>query len=1175
MQTEIDYLTVVSKLGELFESLPLKSGTSADSALFLYTPMKVGKTKGPRVRDVPRLMSQPKDIEKFTTLFAAYSRAWALEIVRVRKEQSEMDLVNMPVMRLREQPRITNEGSFFRMNFTFNIKIEESEDLAAVTPFDFPVARLELRRFFKMIFGAMRAASTFDKDYDPENLNFYMMFSHTMVNDTAKMHLNVVSDDAFMRGSGGAERVLTELQKAYTSDPKSFSFYNGLINLCDQGSISILKQIPLPYTSNSEGGIFIPLTSSVIVYTKSENAEIRDSTSGMELLKTSFIRIDTSQGTPFKIEPYPQISNSGMRYKSIVDNEDSMVDNRPDSHYKDITTYDLLFLMFISVRRKPPVVHHDTIKHLDIFEHVVMNSGYIPRDRNYTADLYNIRFLISNIEPRRLRLPPPPQRTYITPSLGPDRSGARSSKEHIEYETFAKNIVMLGKIVHVIKTHSNHAEVSSYSKAVDRLATYIDEIGEKFPTFKDLQIDYDTLKEYCNEVYMNSSIDIQGSSYHVSMRTLWFYAQRDNCRRFGTALGQYIFDRLQELDSPKQNSAALGEIFAHYLALTYYGYTNSTGRDISLYKHTPKGTVLIDSPLDEITSCFSETVVPYQDIGCLLDLLDRYKKKLEKCVSKIPPAKITIVADIIKQLQDDAYRTKLAKAIIRSISSIIQLSKIKLFNRDPTITAVENGVLNILPWKPRKDHQFIFFRQPEIEDFVTRRMNVSYNPDAGSDDIRDVIGTYFDKITDNPAIDCLFKHFSDMLRGKNNKKLLILHGPPGGGKSTLVNGFFVIFGINDSTGYSTPLAGIALCTPEKSTGNANSALAKLAEARLCFIDEISANINTEVTKQIVGGVTAMNTSRKLYKDNSTECISANLVICTNSVLRFSTWDKAIISRIRGIRICDNRLHKQNQSGAVGHYASSPDNIFGGRTSKVLLLLMDYFNNRNYNLNDIFPETYKYIQDIGDTYPHIRFSMYHMVPDPTPGAFVTIDDAFSSYRTACGGELKTATDFAAIVSGYMSVATTRKMLRKDPVTAKLYVATGADMLIGAEDKEIWEGFRLLKGQEQLEYEHYTKHATPTTNSKGAVPAVTAYYEKDLPDEPLPEEVDDEFDACDDLPDDRDSDNSSEDSPCTDQEAESDDDDEIEHDDVETESNTSELLDYIDLAIPVAESGSMTH
>ena len=217
------------------------------------------------------------------------------------------------------------------------------------------------------------------------------------------------------------------------------------------------------------------------------------------------------------------------------------------------------------------------------------------------------------------------------------------------------------------------------------------------------------------------------------------------------------------------------------------------------------------------------------------------------------------------------------------------------FDATPEILNLENATIDLVEGT-------VWEHNPK--DLLTKKMNVSFNPDATSPRWNQFLT---EVLPDKEMRLFLQRLVGYALTGEPvERALVILHGPGGTGKSKLVEVLTTLFGT-----YGTTAADSLFRSKRDQVPGVTNDLNDLKGARLASVSELDVNIRLDeaLVKRLTGFDTL--TSRGLYEENTSWRPQCVIWLATNHMPRIKSDDSAIWDRMKIITM-DQVISEDNK-----------------------------------------------------------------------------------------------------------------------------------------------------------------------------------------------------------------------------------------------------------------------
>lgn len=226
-------------------------------------------------------------------------------------------------------------------------------------------------------------------------------------------------------------------------------------------------------------------------------------------------------------------------------------------------------------------------------------------------------------------------------------------------------------------------------------------------------------------------------------------------------------------------------------------------------------------------------------------------------------------------------RSKIRDAIATASDfPTMQVSGTRL-DADPTLIGVRNGTLDLTKGE---------VREPRKDDYISRQLNVDFDPDASASRWMDFLATVTGG--DQELMDYLQRWAGYLLTGYiNEQAVLFLHGGGKNGKSTFLN---VLFSLLGPYAAKFPTDAVTQTRDDK----AAQYFAQAHGARTVIVQEIQADarLDEATVKDLSGGEAV--SARRLYEANFSYIPTWKLVMYGNHKPAIKGSDEGIWRRLR-------------------------------------------------------------------------------------------------------------------------------------------------------------------------------------------------------------------------------------------------------------------------------------
>lgn len=226
----------------------------------------------------------------------------------------------------------------------------------------------------------------------------------------------------------------------------------------------------------------------------------------------------------------------------------------------------------------------------------------------------------------------------------------------------------------------------------------------------------------------------------------------------------------------------------------------------------------------------------------------KWQKDDVKEVLKLAKQVVLKMYEEASRIEDDELRKKLVKHALQSekrarLEAMIELAKPELaitperFDKNPYLINLQNGTFDL--------NSFVFYEH-KPEDYLSKMMNVSYNPDADCPRWKEFLNRIFCEQTE--IIEFVQKALGYSLTGDTGEDcLFILYGTGSNGKSTFIKTITNIWG---DYGLTTPIETFLV----KNNAGIPNDIARMAGTRLVIASETpeDRSMNEVLVKLLTG-----------------------------------------------------------------------------------------------------------------------------------------------------------------------------------------------------------------------------------------------------------------------------------------------------------------------------------
>ena len=318
-------------------------------------------------------------------------------------------------------------------------------------------------------------------------------------------------------------------------------------------------------------------------------------------------------------------------------------------------------------------------------------------------------------------------------------------------------------------------------------------------------------------------------------KTLCYIAQLNFQEDFSKWHGEWVLEAVKDClinvnESKKLAEVVYRKLFMHFIVTDYAKNT--------WYYFDGITWELSDQTVEIRTHIFTEIVPLFESIR------DQLKEKMENEVDSRE----------IQQFRKDIGNVGMvlkSLGTMKGLNEIVNMLKImfhvKFFskkqNNNIYITGIKNGVMEAT-------NEELFFREGFPEDFVTKRMEASYEEFNWNSPAVKFFMTWLNQIWAEEVVDFFLKYNASKFIGKNlDKMFLLILGDTGNGKSQLNYTNKCLFGEDyhadiDATAFSRKGAGSSAATPEWEDAR---------DTRSVDINEPNEDFFSDKLKKLTGG----------------------------------------------------------------------------------------------------------------------------------------------------------------------------------------------------------------------------------------------------------------------------------------------------------------------------------